>query len=62
MMMCFSAETIDSFTILAAQHINNLVIHQTLQSSIHSSQANALTFALHQAIHLLRASETTSAF
>jgi hypothetical protein len=30
MMMRFSAETVDSFSIFAAQYINNLVVHQTL--------------------------------
>jgi hypothetical protein len=62
MMMALSAEAINSLTIIATQDIDNLVIDQTLQRSIDRSQPNTLTFTLHQAIDLLRASKTTSTF
>jgi hypothetical protein len=62
MMMALATKAIDSFTIVAAQYIDNLVIDQTLQGSIDSCETNALAFALHQAIDLLSASETASTF
>jgi hypothetical protein len=36
MMMCFSAETVDSFSIFAAEYINDFVVDQTLKRAIHS--------------------------
>jgi hypothetical protein len=61
MMVGFSTEAIDSLTIITSEHINNLVIDQTLQRSIDSGQTNAFTFSLHESVYLLGASETACA-
>jgi hypothetical protein len=61
MMVSFSAEAIDSFTIFTSQDIDNFVIDQTLQRAIDSGQTNAFSFSLHESVDLLCASETASA-
>jgi hypothetical protein len=61
MVVGFSAKAIDSFTIIAAQNINDLVVDQTLQRAIDRGQTNAFAFTLHQSINFLRAGKSTSA-
>jgi hypothetical protein len=61
MMVSFSAEAIDSFTIFTSQDIDNFVIDQTLQRAIDSGQPNTFAFSLHESVNLLCASKSAGA-